>query len=168
MPYPTDGEKEFQHLQILCFSGCFFAPGGVSLLGVWCIRARFAVKIRQDLHEKTKGRPKRCGGVVSRPTGPENRGRGREWARALPLPKTGVWGKLRGEVAKAGFPLGNERAVGPGAGVLRQSWEEKRRPVDSRKRSYSGRRRRRCRSSSFDCPRSFRKSFSRRAVMALS
>jgi hypothetical protein len=173
MPYPTDGEKEFQHLQMLYFSGWFFAPGDVALLGVRCIRARFAVKFRHDLHEKTKGRPKRYGGaVVSRRTGEWDRRR--EWARALPPPKTGV--RARGcpsagtRVQRRTFPseMGEWSGWEPDAGVPRQSWEEKRRPVDSRKRSYSGRWRRRCRSSSFDCPRSFRKSFSRRAVMALS
>lgn len=167
MPYPTDGGKDLRCLCIRCFTGLFFAQKSGSLLGVRCIRARFAVKFRQDLQEKTKGRPKRCGGaVVSRRTG--EWGRRREWGRVLPSPKADVRAKFRGEVAKADFPIGNGRAVGLGAGALRQSWEEKRRPADSRKRSCSGRWRRRCRSSSFDCPRSFRKSFSRRAVMALS
>lgn len=107
---------------------------------------------------------------------PQDRRMGQEarMEESAPSPKTGV--RARGcpssgtRVQRRTFPseMGEWSGWEPGAGVPRQSWEEKRRPVDSRKRSYSGRWRRRCRSSSFDCPRSFRKSFSRRAVMALS
>ena len=181
-PYPTPGahhalphgwRKRVSALANAVFLGLVFRAGRCCSFG----GSVHSCTLRREISARSARENQRQAEKIRRGCGvPQDRRMGQEarMEESASSPENGCAGegvpKLRNEGAKADLPIGNGRVVGLGAGRRApcQSWEEKRRPVDSRKRSYSGRWRRRCRSSSFDCPRSFRKSFSRRAVMALS